>query len=50
MFSSFGRNLPNKYGTKLLDTATRPKLDPLKASFKEVIHEMADAARKSDIS
>ena len=41
MLSVFERNLPNKYGTKLLDTATRTKLDALKTSFKEVVYEIA---------
>ena len=40
---SFRRDLPNKYGKQLLDTATTTGLDTLITAFKKVIHEAAQA-------
>ena len=40
---SFGRNLRNKYGKKLLDTATKTGLDVLKTTSKKVVHKRAEA-------
>ena len=42
-FLSFLRNLSNKYGKKLLDTATTIGLDALKATSKKVVHRAAEA-------
>ena len=41
---SFGRNLSNKYGRKLLlHTATKTGLDALKTATKKVAHKAAEA-------
>ena len=34
-FLSFARNLSNKYGKQLLETATKPGLNALKTAFKK---------------
>ena len=39
----FGRNLSNKYGKNLLNTATKTGLDALKTTTKKVAHEAAEA-------
>ena len=36
---SFGRNLSNKYGKQLLDTATKTGIDALKTASKKVAHK-----------
>ena len=41
-FLSFPRNLSNKYGTKLLDTATRTGLDAANPASKEVVNKVAE--------
>ena len=41
-FLSFGRNLSNKYGRQLLDTALKTGLDTLKAATKKVAHKAAE--------
>ena len=43
---SFARNLSNKYGTLLLDTATKTGLDVLKTVFKKAVHKAAEAKRE----
>ena len=43
-FFSFARNLSNKYGKQLLDTATKTKLDALKTVSKKVVYKVAEAA------
>ena len=43
-FLSFGRNLCNKYGRRLLDSATKTELDALKSSTKKVPQKAAEAA------
>ena len=45
-FLSFGRNLRNKYGKKLLETATKTGLDVLKTTSKKVVHKTAEATRE----
>ena len=42
-FLSFTKNLYNKYGKKLLDTATKTKLNTLQTVSKKVIHKVAEA-------
>ena len=42
-FLSFMKNLPNKYGTQLLDTATKTGVDALKTSSKKVVHKTGEA-------
>ena len=42
-FFSFARNLSNKYGKKLLDSATKTRLDALKTPSKKVVHKAAEA-------
>ena len=42
-FLSFPRNLSNKYGKKLLDTATKKELDALKTAPKKVVQIAAEA-------
>ena len=39
----FARNLSNKYGKQLLDTATKTGLDALKVAFKKEVHKVAEA-------
>ena len=41
-FFSLARNLSNKYGKHLLDTATKTGLDALKATSKKVVHKAAE--------
>ena len=43
-FLSFVKNLSNKCGKQLLDTATKTKLDAAKTASKEVLHETAEAS------
>ena len=43
-FSSFARNLSNKYGKNLLDTVIKRGLDPLKNTSKKVINKAAEVA------
>ena len=42
-FLIFGRNLSNKYGRQLLDTATKSGADVLKSASKRVVHKAAEA-------
>ena len=42
-FFSFARNLCNKYGKQLLDTATNTGLDAPKTASKKVVHKAAEA-------
>ena len=39
---SFARNLSNKYGKQLLDTATKAGINVLKTASKKVIHKAAE--------
>ena len=43
---SFARNLSNKCGKQLLDTATKTELDTLKITSKKEVHKAAEAAGK----
>ena len=45
-FLSFTRNISNKYGKQLLDTATKTGLDALKSASKKVVHKAAEAIRE----
>ena len=40
---SFTKNISNKYGKQLLDTATKTGLDALKSASKKVVHKAAEA-------
>ena len=42
-FLSFARNLSNKYGKKLLDTATKTGLDAAKIASKKAAHKTGEA-------
>ena len=42
-FLSSTRNISNKYGEQLLDTATKTGLDALKTASKKVVHKAAEA-------
>ena len=42
-FFSFGRNLSNKYGKKLLDTAKKTGLGALKTASKKIVDKAAKA-------
>ena len=39
-FLSFARNLSNKYGKQLLDTATKTGIQSLKTASKKVVHKL----------
>ena len=41
-FLSFARNLSNKYGKQLLDTATKTAIESLKTASKKVVHKVTD--------
>ena len=41
-FLSFAKDLSNKYGKKLFDTATKAELNPAKTTFIKVVNETAD--------
>ena len=43
---SFARKLSNKYGKKLLDTATKTELDAIKTASKKVVHQAVEATGK----
>ena len=43
-FLSFGRKCGNKYGKKLMDTATKTGIDPAKTSSKRVVQKNAEAS------
>ena len=40
---SFAKNISNKYGKKLLDTATKTELDASKTASKKVVHKTTEA-------
>ena len=42
-FLSFAKNFGNKYGKKLMDTATKTGMDAAKTASKRVAQKMADA-------
>ena len=42
-FLSFAKNLSNKYGKQLLDSATKSELNSLKSTSKKVVHKAAEA-------
>ena len=46
IFISFARNLSNKFGKQLLDTATETGLDTLTTSSKTVVDNAAEATVK----
>ena len=39
----FARNLPNKYGKKLLDTATKTEIDAANGTSKKVVRKTSEA-------
>ena len=41
-FLSFARNLSNKYGKQLLDTATKTAIESLKTASKKVVHKVTN--------
>ena len=42
-FLSFAKNIGNKYGKKLMDTATKTGMDAVKITSKRVIQKTAEA-------
>ena len=42
---SFTRKLGDKYGKKLMDTATKTRIDAAKATSKRVVQKTAEATR-----
>ena len=44
-FLSFARKFGNKYGKKLMDTATKTGIDAAKAASKRVVQKTAEATR-----
>ena len=42
-FMSFARSMSNKYGKKLVDTATKSAIDPTKTASKRAIQKTAEA-------
>ena len=42
----FAKNLANKYGKKIMATATKTRIGDLKTASKKVVHEKADAAEE----
>ena len=42
-FLSFARKFDNKYGKKLIDTATKPGMDAAKTASKRVVQKTAEA-------
>ena len=43
-FLSFAKNFGNKYGKKLMDTATKTGIDAAKTASKRVVQKTAEAA------
>ena len=46
-FLSFAKNVGNKYGTKLMDTATKTGMDAAKIASKRVVQKNAEATGKN---
>ena len=44
-FLSFAKNFGNKYGKKLMDTATKTGIDAAKTASKRVLQKTAEATR-----
>ena len=44
-FLSFAKNFGNKYGKKLMDTATKTGIDAAKTASKRVVQKIAEASR-----
>ena len=44
-FFSFARKFEDKYGKKLIDTATKTGIDPVKTASKRVVQKNAEATR-----
>ena len=44
-FLSFAKNVGNKYGKKLMDTATKTGMDAAKTASKRVVQKTAEATR-----
>ena len=42
-FLSFARNFDNKYGKKLMDTATKTRMDAAKIASKRVVQKTSEA-------
>ena len=42
-FSSFARKFGNKYGKKLMDTATKTEMDAAKTASKRIVQKNAEA-------
>ena len=45
-FFSFARNLSNKYGKKLVDTASKTGLDAAKITTEEVVHRTTEETKE----
>ena len=45
-FLSVTRNLSNKYGKILLDTATKARPDVVKTAFRKVVYKTVEATRE----
>ena len=45
-FLPFSRNLSNKFGKKLIDTATKTGADTSKSASKKVVHRIAEATEE----
>ena len=43
VFLSFAKKISNKYGKKVMDTATKPGIDPAKTASKRVVQKTAEA-------
>ena len=43
-FLSFAKNAGNKYGKKLMDTATKTGIDAAKSTLKRIVQKTAEAA------
>ena len=44
-FLSFAKNFGNKYGKKLMDTATKTGIDAAKTASKRIVQKTAEATR-----
>ena len=42
-FLSFAKKFSDKYGKKLMDTATKPRIDTAKTASKRVVQKTAEA-------
>ena len=44
-FLSFAKKIGNKYGKKLMDTATKTRIDAVKTTSKRVVQKTVEATR-----